>query len=68
MKNLSCKALHKAEVELLSLGPQFCPVQLDVDRAKIQSDLNAGFRRMRLAYHFHPSEDQRSEEEKRFYL
>ena len=52
----------------MSLGPQFCPIKKDVDRARIQSDLNAGFRRMRLAYHFHPSEDKRTEEEKRFYL
>ena len=41
---------------------------LNKARAKIQSDLNAGFRRMRLAYHFHPSEDQRTEEQKTFYL
>ena len=68
VKNLSFKILTKAELELLSLGPQFCPIKKDVDRARIQYDLNAGFRRMRLAYHFHPSEDKRTEEEKRFYL
>ena len=70
MKNLSSKNLTKAVVNLLSLGPHFCPTKKDVDtdRASIQSDLNAGFRRMRLAHHFHPSDDQRTEEEKRFYL
>ena len=48
----------------MSLGPQFCSVTLDIDRAKFQSDPNAGFRRMTLVYNFHPIEDQRTEEEK----
>ena len=50
------------------MGPKFCPMKKDVDRARLQSDLNAGFRRMRLNYHFHPSVDKRTEEEKLFYI
>jgi hypothetical protein len=42
VKNLSCKALSKAEVELLSLGPQFCPVKRDVDRSSIQAVVRKG--------------------------
>ena len=40
----------------------------DINRARFQKDFNAGFRRMRLREHFYPDEDQRSEEQKRFYI
>ncbi len=68
VKNLSSKQLTDDQDKVLSLGPKFCPIEKDIDRARFQKDLNAGFRRMKLRQHFEPEEDSRSEEEKRFYL
>ena len=59
--------LSKSEIELLELGKKFCPVEKDIDRARFQKDLNDGFRRMEIADYFHPDEDTRTDEEKRFY-
>ena len=68
VKNLSSKVLDRYEKEVLELGPKFCPVERDLDRAKLQKDLKEGFRRMKIKEYFYPDEDSRNEEEKRFYL
>ena len=68
VKNLSSRELTELEKELLELGPKFCLVEHDIDRARYQKDLNEGFRRMKLEDPFYPDEDVRSEEENRFYI
>ena len=68
VKNLSSQELTEHQHSVLELGPKFCPVEHDINRARFQKDLNAGFRRMKLREHFHPDEDTRSEEQKRFYV
>ena len=66
VKNISSKQLSEHELEVIQLGPKFTPVQKDLDRAKLQRDLDKGFRRMKLADFHHPDEDTRDEEGKRF--
>ena len=65
VKNLSSVEFTADQQSLLELGPKFCPVEPDINRAKFQKDLNAGFRRMKLKEHFFPDEDIRTEEQKR---
>ena len=67
VKNLSSQELTEHQFSVLELGPKFCPVEHDLNRARFQKDLNAGFRRMKLREHFYPEEDTRTEEQKRFY-
>ena len=64
-RNVKC---DRSKVIGKELGPKFCLVETDIDRARFQKDLNAGFRRMKLADIFHKDGDSRSEEEKRFYV
>ena len=52
----------------LSLGPKFCKVPLDIDRAQLERDFNTWERRLRLMEFFEGKEDSRTDEEKRFYL
>ena len=40
VKNISSRELTEHETKLLELGPKFCLVEHDVDRARIQKDLN----------------------------
>ena len=68
VKNLSSKVLDEYERSVLELGPKFCPVENDLDRARLQKDLKEGFRRMKIKEFFHPEVDSRIEEEKRFYV
>ena len=68
VKNLSSIELTEAQVTVLELGPKFCPVEHDINRARYQKDLNEGFRRMKLKAKFFPDMDTRTEEEKRFYV
>ena len=60
--------LTETKLSVLELGPKFCPVEHDINRARYQKDLNEGFRRMKLKAKFYPDEDFRTEEEKRFYV
>ena len=46
---------------------EFCPNELDIDRAQLEKDLESWFRRLRLKAHFDDKDDMRTEEEKRFY-
>lgn len=66
VKNLSSQELTEHQYSVLELGPKFCPVEHDINRARFQKDLNAGFRRMKLKEHFYPEDDTRTEEQKRF--
>ena len=50
------------------MGAKFCPVELDIDRARLEKDLEQWCRRIRIKAHFGDSEDLRTAEEKRFYL
>ena len=68
IKNLSSLELTESQQGLLDLGPKFCPVEHDINRARFLKDLNASFRRMKLREYFHPEEDSRTDEQKRFYL
>ena len=68
VKNLSSMELTETQLSVLELGPKFCPVEHDINRARYQKDLNEGFRRMKLKAKFYPDEDFRTEEEKRFYV
>ena len=68
VKNLSSMELTETKLSVLELGPKFCPVEHDINRARYQKDLNEGFRRMKLKAKFYPDEDFRTEEEKRFYV
>ena len=68
VKNLSSRPLEVPEQELMEMGPKFCPVEPDIDRARFQKDLNQGYRRMKIKDYFYPDVDSRSEEEKRFYV
>ena len=52
----------------LSLGAKFTPVQLDIDRAQLEKDLESWFRRLRIKEYFGDKKDERTLEEKRFYL
>ena len=62
VKNLSAQELTGAKREVLELGPKFCPVEHNINRAQLQKDLNAGFRSKKLREHFFPEEDSRTEE------
>ena len=68
VKNLSDDPMPESIKAFLSLGTKFTPVSLDIDREQLEKDLESWFRRLRLKYEFNDEEDQRSEEEKRFYL
>ena len=48
---------------MLELGPKLCPVERDLDRAKLKKDMK-GFIRLKIKEYFYPGEDSRSEEEK----
>ena len=52
----------------LSLGAKFTPVQLDIDRVQLEKDLESWFRRLRIKEYFGDKKDERTNEEKRFYL
>ena len=68
VKNLSSRNLDKDEKDILELGPKFCPVEIDLDRSRLQKEINEGFRRMKIKDFFHPDEDSRTDEQKRFYV
>ena len=68
VKNLSNIPMSESVRAFLSLGAKFCPNELDIDRAQLEKDLEAWFRRLRLKANFEDKEDLRTEEEKRFYM
>ena len=49
------------------MGPKACPVELDINSARLDGEIHSFFRRLRLTEHFKDKEDLRSIEEKRFY-
>ena len=68
VKNLSDSPMPESIEAYLSLGAKFTPVQLDIERAELEKDLETWFRRLRIKEYFEDKKDERSEEEKRFYL
>ena len=66
VKNISSSNLTEGQLHLLELGSTFCPVEHN--RARLQKDLNDGFRRMKHMDQFKTDEDSRTEEEIRFYI
>ena len=68
VKNLSSKGLEANKMKALALGPKMTLVQRDVNRGRLQKDLISGFRRLRLAEKNFPNVDNRTEEQKRFYI
>ena len=67
MKNFSKDQIPEEIEAFCSLGPKACPVELDVNTARLDTEINAFFRRLKLTKHFEDSDDKRNEEEKRFY-
>ena len=55
-------------IAFLSLGAKLCPVEQDIDRKLLEKDLEAWYRGMRIKANYPESQDDRTEEEKRFYL
>ena len=67
VKNLSKDPIPPEIEAFLSLGPKACPVELDVNIARLDGDIHAFIRRIRLVKMFKDDKDKRDEEEKRFY-
>ena len=67
VKNFSEDPIPEEIEAFCSLGPKACPVELDVNTARLDTEINAFFRRLKLTKHFEGHDDQRNEEEKRFY-
>ena len=56
--NLSRRELSEEDVSLLSKGLKFSPTPTDIDKAKLNEDLEAYKRRMRLKWHFRNNEEE----------
>ena len=68
MSYKSEKDFISEEIEAFcSLGPKACPVELDINSTRPESETNTFFRRLRLTVNFKDKEDVRDIEEKRFY-
>ena len=59
--------VSQTEKSLLSKGKQFCPVELDPPVIRMQKELNAFFRILRIKWHFDGKTDDRTELETKFY-
>ena len=68
VKNISDEEIPESVEAFLSLGPKFCPTPPEVDIYGLKKDLWEAERRCRLRLWFADQDDQRSEEEIRFYL
>ena len=68
VKNISDIPMPKAVESFLSLNPKFCPTPLDINVHEHMKDLNHMEIIFRIGYTFRDKTDQRSEEEKRFYI
>ena len=67
IKNISGDEVTIDEVNLLSKGQKFCPVELDPPVIRMQRDLDRFFRLIRINWAFKDKPDQRTELEKKFY-
>mgnify|MGYP007114517086 CR=1 FL=1 len=63
VKNLASDDIPCEIEAFLSLGPKACPVELDVNIARLDGDIHAFIRRLRLVQLFKDDEDKRDEEE-----
>ena len=67
VKNLSDHPMPDSVKAFLSLGAKFCPVDLDFDGKKMDEDLEAWYKRLRVKANYLDSEGGMTEEENRFY-
>ena len=67
IKNISDEPLTEVEKNFFSKGMKFCPVELDPPIVRMQNELNAFYRRLRIKWHFFDKTDNRSGLEKKFY-
>ena len=67
IKNISGVNTSNAEELLLSKGKKFCPVELDPPIIRMQKELKAFYRNLRIKWHFRNAHDERTELEKKFY-
>ena len=67
IKNISGEEVSIDEVNLLSRGQKFCPVELDPPVIRMQRELDRWFRLIRINWVFRDQPDKRSELEKKFY-
>jgi hypothetical protein len=67
LKNFSKDQIPPEIEAICSLGPKACPVELDINSARLDGEIHSFLRRLRLTEHFNDKEDFRSDEEKRFY-
>jgi hypothetical protein len=65
IKNFSGEAVTDVEEKLFMKGKKFCPVELDPPIVRIQKELNAFFRTLRLQWIFQDQPDKRTELEKK---
>ena len=68
VKNFSKDEIPPEIEAFCSLGPKACPVELDINSARLEGEINTFFRRLRLNELSKDSEDLRTDEEKRFYM
>ena len=55
--NLSSTNLSKHEIEVLEMGPKFCPVPKSLNKEMLESDVKEGCRKVRLKEFFHDKSD-----------
>ena len=67
IKNISGEEVSIDEVNLLSRGQKFCPVELDPPVIRMQRELDRWFRLIRINWAFRDQPDKRTELEKKFY-
>ena len=67
VKNFASDPIPPELEAFLSLGPKACPVELDVNLARLDGDIHKFIRRLRLVQLFKDEEDKRDTEDKRFY-
>ena len=66
IKNISGDEVSVNEVNLLSKGQKFCPVELDPPVVRMQRELDRFYRLIRLDWVFCGKTDERTELEKKF--
>ena len=68
VKNFSGFSVTEVEDKLFARGKNFCPVELNPPFVRMQKELDAFFRILRIKWHFLDQQDTRSSLETKFYL
>jgi hypothetical protein len=68
VKNFSGFSVTEVEDKLFAIGKNFCPVELNPPFVRMQKELDAFFRILRIKWNFLDQQDTRSSLEKKFYL